>query len=40
MLEGLLLALDVFGMLVLIRWSMAQEKAAERPRDTTPAARR
>ena len=33
MLEGLLLALDVFAMLILMRWSIAQERSS---RDGSP----
>lgn len=29
MLEGLLLTLDVFGMILLMRWSIAQEHKAK-----------
>ncbi len=31
MLEGLLLMLDILGMLLLMRWSIAQERARPSP---------
>lgn len=35
MLEGLLLALDVLAMLILMGWSIAQDRKAESQRDTS-----
>ncbi len=36
MLEGTLLALDVLAMLILMRWSMAQERAPKVRPTTKP----
>ncbi len=36
MVEGLLLALDILGMLVLIRWSIAQERTRNPPSPSKP----
>jgi hypothetical protein len=43
MLEGLLLTLDIVGMLLLIRWSLAEERRAdelERDKPKPPVGRR
>lgn len=40
MLEGLLLALDVLGMLILMRWSMAQEKLRDLAKNGSSQAHR
>lgn len=39
MLEGLLLALDVLAILILMRWSMAQEQKPKLPPGSNSARR-
>jgi len=40
MFEGLLLTIDILGMLVLIRWSIAQDRGAQSPpSERRPASR-